>query len=47
MIKGTYCSLCGKNIKECTCKKPNPIKTKITQPKETKDKPKEDIKVGK
>ena len=47
MIKGTYCSLCGKNVEECTCKKPNLIETKVTQPKETKEDPKVDTKVGK
>lgn len=31
-----YCSLCGKDIKQCICKKPNPIETKVTTPQENK-----------
>ncbi len=42
-----YCSLCGKNIKECTCKKTNPVETKVTQPKETKQDVKLDTKPSK
>lgn len=31
-----YCSLCGKKIDECKCKKSSPVETKVTEPTETK-----------
>lgn len=40
MHKKIYCSLCGKDIKDCTCKKSSPIETKVAQPEETKAKSK-------
>ena len=32
-----YCSFCGKRIEECTCRKSNPIETKVIKPEETKE----------
>lgn len=42
-----YCSICGKDIEKCTCKRANPVETKVVQPKETKQDVKTDTKVGK
>ena len=36
-MNNIYCSLCGKNIKQCTCKRSKPIETKVQDPVETKD----------
>lgn len=41
MHSKVYCSLCGKDIKDCTCKKSIKVETKVMQPEETKiEKPK-------
>ena len=37
MHKKIYCSLCGKDIKDCTCKRSIKIETKVVQPEETKE----------
>lgn len=37
LMHNIYCNLCGKDIKQCTCKRPKPIETKVQTPVETKD----------
>lgn len=42
--KHIYCSLCGKSIEKCTCRKSQPIETKVVKPEETKAAKPEEIK---
>jgi uncharacterized Zn finger protein (UPF0148 family) len=42
-----YCSICGKDIEKCTCRKSEKIETKVEQPKEIKQTPKVETKPSK
>lgn len=35
-MNNIYCSFCGKKLDKCSCRKPNPVETKVIRPREVK-----------